>query len=96
MGLWEDLKLLEKHDKLILVAVVLLVLGAWKLVSDLQTEEETISYLRTELIDLAILLLIADIVIHIGRMERLLLSGEQHILQKEKQIAVSLKRPARK
>ncbi len=92
MGIWEDLKSLEKHDKIILVAVVLLILGAWKLVADLQTEEETISYLRTEIIDLAILLLIADIIIHTGRMEKILLKQEKVILTEEKKIESVIKR----
>ena len=87
-GLIEDLKNLEKHDKLIAVSVVLLLIGAWSMLRDLQALEAR-AFVRSELIDLAILLLMADIIIHLGKIERKLYKEEKKI---EREIKKAVKR----
>jgi len=93
-----DVKCLEKHDKLILIAVLLLLLGAWSMINAASVSE-TESFVRSELIDLAILLLIADIIIHVGRLEKQMfcegekiIDGEKHIEREEKRIERSVLR----
>ncbi len=92
MGIMENIRKMEHHDKLILVAVVLLLIGAWAFVQDINTPGEARSFLRGELIDLAILLLIADLVIHMGRLEKEVLRDDRMILAEEKVIERKLSR----
>jgi hypothetical protein len=85
MGILKDLKELEHHDKLVLVAVVLLLVGAWFMIKDLSAQETT-SFVRGELLDLAILLLLADMILHMGRIESKILSEEKEILAGERKL----------
>lgn len=96
MGIIDNIKNMEHHDKLILVAVVLLLLGAWAFVQDISTADEARTFVRSELIDLAILLLIADLVIHLGKLEKKILSSERLILEEEKVIERKLSKPKKK
>jgi hypothetical protein len=85
MGIMKDLNELEHHDKLVVVAVVLLFVGAIFMIKDL-TAAETTSFIRNEVLDLAILLLLADMIVHLGRIEGKILAGERAILSEEKKI----------
>ena len=83
----KDLKSLERHDKLIALAVILLLLAAWSMVQGISAAEAR-QFLRFELIDLALLLLMADIVIHLGKIERKIYSEEKKIEQEIKEAVV--------
>jgi|GEM_PF-6770455 len=85
MGILQDLKELEHHDKLVVVAVAMLFVGAIFMIKDM-TANETTSFVRSTIIDLAILLLLADMIVHLGKIEGKLLQGERAILKEEKKI----------
>ena len=81
----KELAKLEGHDVIVLLGVGLLILITVKLTSTL-TVFEARSFLRESLINIAILLLVADLVIHVGRLEEKVLAEEERILKEEKKI----------
>ncbi len=86
MGIFKDIRELEHHDKLVLVAVALLLVGAWFMIKDLSAAQAG-DFVRSELLDLAILILLADMILHMGKIESKLLEGEKKILAEEKKIS---------
>lgn len=81
MGIVKDLIDLEHHDKLVVIAVVLLFVGAIFMIADMNAAETT-GFIRGSIIDLAILLLLADMIIHLGKIEGKILAEERKIERK--------------
>lgn len=81
----KELAKLEGHDVVVLLGVAILILITVKLTSAL-TVFEARSFLRESLINIAILLLVADLVVHVGRLEEKILKEEEKVLAEEKKI----------
>jgi hypothetical protein len=81
----KEIKRLEGHDFLVLIGVLILILMTIRLTQSI-TVYEARSFFRESLINIAILLLVADLIIHVGRLEEKILKEEEEILAEEKKI----------
>jgi hypothetical protein len=81
----KEIKRLEGHDVLTLLGVLILILLTVRLTQSI-TVYEARSFFRESLINIAILLLVADLIIHVGRLEEKILKEEEEILTEESKI----------
>ena len=81
----KELQQLEGHDVIVLIGILILILVAVRMTQDLSAIEAR-SFFRESLINIAILLLVADLIIHVGRLEEKILKEEAQILTEEKTI----------
>ena len=81
----KEIKSLEGHDVLVLIGVLILILMTVRLTQSI-TIYEARSFFRESLINIAILLLIADLIIHVGRLEEKILKEEEEIISEEEKI----------
>ena len=85
VDLKKEISKMEGHDVIVLIGVGLLILMTIKLTTAL-TVFEAKTFLRESLVNIAILMLIADLVIHVGRLEEKILKEEEKILAEEAKI----------
>ncbi len=81
----KELMRLEGHDVLMLLGILILILMAVRMTESI-TVLEARSFFRESLINMAILILVADLIIHVGRLEEKILKEEEEILTEEKKI----------
>lgn len=81
----KELLKLEGHDVLVIIAILVLVLLAVR-TTDSLTYIEARSFFRNSLINVAVLLLVADLIMHVGRLEERILKEEEVVLAEEKKI----------